>query len=90
MLFACNGGCPKDRFLATPDGEPPLNYLCEGYQLFFHQVAEPMSVMAGLLREGRAATALRGWYADRDRTREDSDPCPCRSGRPWGGCHGAR
>src|SRR5690606_154129 len=26
VRFACHGGCPKDRFIHTPDGEPGLNY----------------------------------------------------------------
>lgn len=74
VRFACNGGCPKDRFLTTPDGEPGLHYLCEGYQQFFRHVDEPMRVMASLLRRGQDATGVRDWYAQADARRAASDP----------------
>ena len=58
VRFACHGGCPKDRFIYTPDGEPGLNYLCSGYKAFFHHVDEPMRAMSALLRQGRAPAEL--------------------------------
>ncbi len=66
VRFACNGGCPKDRFLTTPDGEPGLHYLCAGYQRFFRHVDEPMRVMADLVGRGEDAAGIRDWYAARD------------------------
>jgi uncharacterized protein len=54
FLFACQGECPKNRFTLTPDGEPGLNCLCEGYQLFFSHIAEPMEFMVRELQAGRA------------------------------------
>lgn len=55
VRFACHGECPKNRFIATPDGEPGLNYLCEGYKTFFTHIDRPMRLMAHLLRSGRYA-----------------------------------
>lgn len=66
VRFACNGGCPKDRFITTPTGEAGLHYLCEGYQAFFRHVDEPMRVMGRLLQSGRDATGVRDWYARAD------------------------
>ena len=44
-LFACNGECPKNRFMKTASGEPGLNYLCKGYHQFFAHVAPYMDFM---------------------------------------------
>jgi uncharacterized protein len=55
VRFACHGGCPRNRFATTPDGEPGLNYLCEGYRTFFGHINLPMRIMADLLRQGRYA-----------------------------------
>jgi uncharacterized protein len=54
VLFACRGECPKNRFALTPDGEPGLNYLCDGYRMFFTSIDKPMKYMVKELRAGRA------------------------------------
>jgi uncharacterized protein len=53
VRFACNGECPKHRFLKTPDGEAGLNYLCAGYKYFFNYIDPYMRFMANELRAGR-------------------------------------
>jgi uncharacterized protein len=55
VRFACNGECPRNRFVLTPDGEEGLNYLCAGYKAFFRHVDLPMRTMATLLRHGKDA-----------------------------------
>ena len=51
--FACHGECPKHRFNRTDSGEPGLNALCDGYNMFFSHVAPYMERMKQLLSEGR-------------------------------------
>ncbi|MDF7805871.1 anaerobic sulfatase maturase [Pontiellaceae bacterium B12219] len=58
FLFACNGECPKHRFMYTPDGEPGLNYLCSGYKTFFKHIDPVMREMAGLVQNGRPAADI--------------------------------
>ena len=58
VLFACNGGCPKDRFIQTPDGESGLNYLCAAYKAFFTHVDIPMRHMVAMLGYHRSPTSL--------------------------------
>ena len=47
-LFACNGGCPKDRFQFHS-----LNYLCAGFRQFFSHVAPYMDFMKNELMNQR-------------------------------------
>ena len=88
VRFACHGGCPKDRFIRTPDGEEGLNYLCAGYKAFFGHIDAPMRMMASLLAADRAPAELMAVYAAEDRRRGRNDPCTCQSGRKWKQCHG--
>ncbi len=52
FLFACRGGCPKHRFARSPDGDPGLNYLCEGFKEFYHYVDRPMKRMVDFIHRG--------------------------------------
>ncbi|HOO54412.1 MAG TPA: anaerobic sulfatase maturase [Methanothrix sp.] len=95
VRFVCNGECPKNRFIKTPDGEPGLNYLCSGYKEFFRHIDGSMRFMADELRRGRAPANIMSYtgscegkvikaFAKPGR----NDPCPCGSGLKFKKCHG--
>lgn len=96
VLFACNGECPKNRFISTPDGEAGLNYLCAGYKHFFTHIDRPMKIIAGLIQRGYTADGVMALLAQEEsalnakiaRTGRN-EPCPCGSGRKLKQCHGA-
>jgi uncharacterized protein len=95
VRFICNGGCPKDRILTTPNGEPGLNYLCKGFKRFFTHIDQPMKTMVELLRQkhppadimlvlAREQAELEKRFAQAGR----NDPCPCGSSKKFKHCHG--
>lgn len=93
VRFACHGGCPKNRFIETPDGEPGLNYLCAGYKLFFNHIDRPMRLMADLLQRGHYADEVMQILAEEAALFAKAgrnDPCPCGSGKKFKQCHGRR
>jgi uncharacterized protein len=95
VLHICNGECPKNRFMETPDGEEGLNYLCEGYKAFFKHADGPMKTMAGLMRRGRQAEEIMQLHTSPDAINAmgeikagRNEPCPCGSGNKFKQCHG--
>ncbi len=90
VRFMCNGGCPKDRFMATPQGEEGLNYLCDGYKRFFTYIAPFMEDFATLFRQQAPPLLM----AEKAKERLDAlwqsigrnDRCPCGSGLKYKKC----
>jgi len=92
--FACRGECPKHRFTVTQDGDPGLNYLCEGYRYFFRHIDPYMQFMANELRHRRPPANVMGWVRQQESGAPESAkpdpnrPCPCGSGRKYKKCCG--
>jgi uncharacterized protein len=82
VRFACNGECPKHRFMITPEGEAGLNYLCAGYKHFFTHIGPYMRTMAQLLTAQRAAAEIMQLLGSHDAL------CPCGSGMKYPRCCG--
>jgi uncharacterized protein len=85
----CNGECPKNRFIQTPDGEPGLNYLCAGYKRFFNHCRPFLEELANLWhrqsQETQTPAAMTATVRSGSKTGRN-DPCPCGSGRKYKKC----
>jgi uncharacterized protein len=68
----CNGGCPKDRFTLSRDGEPGHNYLCAGLERFFKHTAPAMRAMAHLIHQQRYPAELMAHIAAEDAQHDPS------------------
>jgi len=84
----CNGGCPKDRFVLSRDGEPGQNYLCPGLELFFTHTRPAMQAMARLFQQHRPPADVMALVAAEDAKRGPYEPCPCGGGGKFRFCHG--
>jgi uncharacterized protein len=93
VRFACNGECPKNRFIKTPNGDQGLNYLCDGYKMFFGHIDGPMRFMAHEIRQGRAPANIMNYTKNGQIPHAifkpgRNDLCPCGSGKKFKKCHG--
>ena len=88
VRFLCNGGCPKDRFVNSVDGEAGHNYLCAGLKAFFEHVNLPMRTMAQLIQNNRYPAEIMQAYAEREFRGGRNDRCHCGSGNKFKHCHG--
>ena len=93
VRFACHGECPKNRFIATAEGDPGLNYLCAGWYEFFTHIDHPMKIMTSLMRTGRPAAEVMSALAKEAADFEvalaqagRNNLCPCGSGLKYKKC----
>lgn len=87
VLDMCNGECPKNRFIETPDGEEGLNYLCAGYRKFFNHCRPFVETLATVWEnKQKQIQAMEKVTMPDGREPGRNDPCPCGSGKKYKHC----
>lgn len=87
-LFFCNGGCPKNRIIDTGD-EYKLNYLCDGYKLFFNYIDIFMKKLAKMIKQRKSPIIMKKEMQNIYKEKWDvgrNDHCPCGSGKKYKKC----
>lgn len=93
--FACNGGCPKHRFVMNSADDLPTNYLCPGYKMFFDHADDALQILKQAMHRHRPVGEIKAQFRRRavDYAKVKgkigrNDPCPCRSGNKFKQCCG--
>ena len=90
-LNYCWGGCPKDRIYTTKHQEKGLNYLCEGYKLFYSHTEPYQKKIENCIRQGNNA---KDWNNIQRKISKNkigrNNICSCGSGEKFKNCCGSR
>ncbi len=89
-LRICRGGCPKDRFVTSGEGEKGHFYLCEGIRSFLSYAEPRLKRAMEFSRQGVAGEEIMRRMAEEERQSfrkiNRNSLCPCGSGRKAKNC----
>jgi len=89
-LALCNGGCPRDRFGTSEDGEEGQYYLCQGLLAFFRRAHDRLELLRRALRGRVPPTQVMAAGLELERSKWKgigrNSPCPCGSGKKAKDC----
>ena len=67
-LKLCYGGCPSNRLRKTPSGETGLNWVCEGYKMFYSHTESIFTAISECVRRRVPVTEYKLFLANRYET----------------------
>lgn len=89
-LTLCHGGCPKDRFALSTDGDAGQYYLCNGLRSFFSYAVPRLRDAMALSARHKGRQEIMDLLTQKERELyrgvSRNDPCPCGSGKKFKQC----